>query len=324
MATIGSLAVNIVAKTDKFLSGLNSAKSSLGKFVSGISYAQGIISGLSSLGFARLTLDVIEAGDAIADISAKLGIGTEQIGALQYAAEQLGSSTEAMNIGLQFLNKNVGLLQQGSQAATDSFARLGLKASDLVGLSLDQKFLTVANAIKSLGSDTEQAAAAQQIFGKGGQELLPIIRAGTDAIIAQGEAAAATGKLFNQDQADGLNEAADAIKNLTASFQGMSKEFVTTFVPAIIWATETLAAFFRLIKSASQFNERLTLAAMNAIGYDVSAERADLARRSAATSGASGTGPLTSPLNGRPVPVHLIKDSTSNGDTVQLGTVGLR
>ena len=282
------------------------------------------MAGLSLYGIAAMTKEVVEAGDAINDMSQKLGIGTEQLGALQYAAEQLGSSTNALNTGLQFLNKNIGLLQQGSTAAVEAFGRLGLKADSLVGLTLDQKFLLVAESIKRLGSDTEQAASAQQIFGKGGQELLPIIRAGTSEIIRMGDAAAATGSLFNESQAEGMNNAADAIKNLAASYRGLRIELVESFAPAMAWIADMLAKATRLFRAAQLGIEEMIIESMGDAGSDISVERANLKKRKEAVFGGDGSGPLSAPSKGGLVPVRIVKDDTQSGDVVTLGTAGIR
>lgn len=293
MPVIGSMSVNIVAVTDKFTAGIAKARSSIANFASNISKVEALVTGVAAGAFAKMAKDVIDMGDAIYDATQKLNIGASALGALHFAAEQSGGSVESMDRALQFLNKNMGLASQGNQSAIDTFSRLGLNVSALVKLKSDEAFLAVADAINKLGTAADQAAAAQQVFGKGGAEMLPVIRAGTDAIIQLGIEAQKTGSLLTDDQAMAMNNASDSIKTLTASWQGLKIELVQGFVPAISWVVDKLAGAMRIFRNLQLAIQHATLQ-IQGLFQDTQSDLAATAKQWEAIN-APSAGPLGKP-----------------------------
>lgn len=146
MATIGSLAVNIVAKTDKFLSGLNNARNMLGKFRTGITLASSLV----SAGIGGMLRKFESTGSQLNDLSAATGIAVENLSFLKYAAEQSGAGIEAI---------------------TKASRELQAKGID------PNQFIEIATAISKIENPTTRALMAFQKFGKkGGAALLPMLK----------------------------------------------------------------------------------------------------------------------------------------------------
>lgn len=248
MATIGSLAVNIVASTDKFISGLNKAQTGLGRFVSKISAAQTAVVGLGVYGFARMVTSAVNAGSELHDLSKKLGISTEAISALDFATKQLGGSTSAMHTALQFMSKTLGQAAQGATAAQAAFERLGINFRDLLNIPVEQQFLSLVDAINKLPTAAERAAAAQQVFGRGGKELAAIIAAGTAEIVKFGDEAARAGAIVSTDSAAALDEAADAATAFKDSWSAMWTQGVGLFAPLISGAFKVLGFALKVFR----------------------------------------------------------------------------
>jgi hypothetical protein len=92
---IGSLQVNIVATTDKFVKGIANAKSRLDKFVSSISTVSNAIELLGARAFVSSSGALSTPAAISFGLTKKLHISAEGISALHFAAEQLNTSTEA-------------------------------------------------------------------------------------------------------------------------------------------------------------------------------------------------------------------------------------
>lgn len=249
MATIASLAVNIIAKTDKFIAGLNASNTAVGRFVKKVATAQTALVGLGVYGFGRMISNAVNAGSELHDLSKKIGITTEALGALDYATKQLGGSTSAMHTALQFMSKTLGQAAQGATAAQAAFERLGINFKDLLGLPVEQQFLSLVDAINKLPTASERAAAAQQVFGRGGKELAGIIAAGTAEIVKFGDAAAASGALISSEQAAALDEAADAATAFKDSWSALWTQGVAVFAPLITGAFVVLGATIRALRA---------------------------------------------------------------------------
>src|SRR5688572_29131721 len=100
----------------------------------------------------------IQAGSAVNDLSEKLGVGTDELQAFQFAAGMVGVSAEEAAKGLQFLNKNVGEAVSGNAEATSTLQKLGVAIKDGSGEVRDAANLMpdLAEAFSKLDSDAER------------------------------------------------------------------------------------------------------------------------------------------------------------------------
>jgi hypothetical protein len=267
VATIGSLAVNIVATTDKFIAGLNNASGRLGKFVKSVSTVQGALVGLAAGGFAAVVKGAIDAGGAIFDMSQKLKISTEALGALRFAAEQLGGTAGSVDTALAKMNVTLGNAISGSKAANDAFLMLGLQANVLAGIPVEQQFLAIVDAINRLPTAAEKASAAQKIFGRGAKELTALISAGTDKIVEFGEEAQRMGALVSNEQSKALDDAADSMAAFSAQWQAMTQQLVATFAPAITGAMFLITESIKFLKTVWNSLQVVMLGGLAAIEF---------------------------------------------------------
>lgn len=149
MAVIGSMSVNIVAITDKFMAGINKARGAMGKFGAGATSLTGILSSLAGAGAVGAMLHKFdEAGSTLHDMANRTGVTVENLSALKYAADQSGSSIGALSTAFRIMQKN------------------GIDPNT---------FFQVAAGIAAIKDPTERAQAALKILGKRGTELLPMI-----------------------------------------------------------------------------------------------------------------------------------------------------
>lgn len=269
MATIGTLAVNIVATTDKFISGLNNASGRLGKFVKSVGVVQGALAGLAATGFAAVIKGAIDAGGALFDMSQKLKISTEALTALHFAATQLGASAGAVDSAISKMNVTLGKAIGGSAMAQAAFQQLGINWDELVNIPVDQQFLAVVDAINKIPTAAGQASAAQAIFGKGAKELAGLIAAGTDEIIKFGDEAARTGAILSTEQAAALDDASDRMAAFSAQWQSMTQQLVATFAPAITIAMKGITESIKFLHSVVNTFQVLFLGGLAAIEYSL-------------------------------------------------------
>jgi hypothetical protein len=267
LATIGTLAVNIVATTDKFIAGLNNASGRLGKFVKGVGVVQGALAGLAATGLAAVVKGAIDAGGAIFDMSQKLKISTEALTALHFAATQLGASAGAVDNAISKMNVTLGKAISGDAMAQEAFALLGLSWNELVNIPVDKQFLAVVDAINKIPSVAGRASAAQDIFGRGAKELAALISAGTDEIIKFGDEAARTGAVLTTEQAAALDETSDAIAAFSTQWQTLTQSFVSFFAPAITIGMKTITESIKFLHSVVNTFQVIFLGGLAAIEY---------------------------------------------------------
>ena len=113
-------------------------------------------------------------GDEIEKNSQKVGLSFESYQKWDYAMKICGTEMSSCTTGLKTLTNTFDDAINGSEGAITKFDRLGLSLEDLKGLSREDLFATVVASLQGVTDETERAALANDMFGKSGQELLPL------------------------------------------------------------------------------------------------------------------------------------------------------
>lgn len=242
MATsIANLAVKLTANISGFTTGMKSAVRPLRDLGSNITSIGTKIIGFGSAltalaagaGMVALVKNSMEAIDATAKLSDRLGIATEKMVGLQHAANLSGVSDEALTGGLEKMLKSLSEAATKGGAAGAAFAKLGLDARQLASAAPDEAFTAIAEGLKGIQNPAERAALAMQIFGKSGQGLLPLMLSGKDGIAAAQAEAEKLGLTFSRVDAAKVEAANDAMTRLQALFIGAARTLAIQLAPFI-------------------------------------------------------------------------------------------
>ena len=80
---------------------------------------------ISAAGLVAYTKSIIDAADALNEMSERTGISVENLGRLQYAAKLSGVESEQLGKSLQALSGEIVAAAGGSESAIAKFKRLG-------------------------------------------------------------------------------------------------------------------------------------------------------------------------------------------------------
>ena len=118
-----------------------------------------------------------DAGDRIDKMSQKIGISSTSFQELDYILGQNGASIEVMQRGMQTLTDRMSQSIDGTGKGAEAFDRLNLSAQNLDGTmkNQDQMFEETAKALMGLPEGAEKSQLAFELFGKAGQELMPML-----------------------------------------------------------------------------------------------------------------------------------------------------
>ena len=103
----------------------------------------------------------------------KLGVSFEFIQLLEEAGNRSGVSIDSVSSAFGRLQKTLAGADEESRAATEALARLGVSFADLEGLSPEEQIRLVGERLQAIEDPAKRTAAAMQIFGKSGADLLP-------------------------------------------------------------------------------------------------------------------------------------------------------
>lgn len=230
----------------KVAKNLGSLEASVGKTTAFISKSFGAIGAAVALGgLARLVGGAFDYAESIKVAGEKTGIAVDQIQRLQFIAEQADVSFDSVTSSINKFQKN---LVEESAATGGALKKLGLDIGDLRLQSSDEQFIRLATAISEVRNPAEQTALAMQLFGRGGTELLPFLKAGPEGIRQLSASFDELGITISGDALTKLNEAGDAVDRLTSSVKNLGVELLSVAATPIEKASDGITLFIKSVR----------------------------------------------------------------------------
>ena len=168
----------------------NAAAGAMGKLRGAASGAMGALRGLLPVlgvgAMAKFAKDNIDAADSMSKMSQRTGVAAPMLDKFRKVAELSDTSIESLGKGFKTLASNMYDAQaKGTGPAAEAFNKLGIAITDSNGKlrESDQVMLDVADKFKQMADGPEKAALAADLFGaKIGDELIPLLNSGGDAV----------------------------------------------------------------------------------------------------------------------------------------------
>ena len=162
-------------------------------------------------GLVTLAYKSITAADDLNTLAKQTGFTTEEIQAMQYAADLVDVSFEDISGALTKLKPKI---TEDNKALAD----LGVATKNADGTTRDATavFYDVVEALSKIPNETDRDQAAMEIFGKSADSLAGIIDDGGKAMREYGQQAKDLGLIMSQDTLKSLNEVNDSISQIKA------------------------------------------------------------------------------------------------------------
>ncbi len=218
-----------------FTATLTKAQAALGK-LSAVGVPV-IAAGLAAAATAAAGLAVgvksaLDLGGALSDLSSRTGVAAGQLRILQEAFARNGLSAEQVGPAINKMQRALVEAGDGAGPTAKAFQTLGLSVEGLRGMDASSQFAAIGQAINALPDPAARAAAAMQLFGRSGGEMLTLFANSG----AMAEAARSVG-----DQADILtrnanlfDQASDILGSVATKMQGFFVGVADTLVPALM------------------------------------------------------------------------------------------
>jgi len=156
--------------------------------------------GASTLGVSgalRGLREALDLGGRLSDLEARTGIAVKELVVLEQAFKNAGVSADAVGPSINIMQRALAGITEAGEATEAVFARLGLDMVELRKRAPIEQLRQVAERIRALPDAAQQSAAAMKIFGRGGAEMLPLLkdaRALSDAAAMVGRQAEVLGR----------------------------------------------------------------------------------------------------------------------------------
>jgi hypothetical protein len=240
-----------VAKAKAGLAGIADKMKAVGR---GATVAGGLITGL---GVASIT-QFARMGDEVQKMALRTGFSTEALSELRVAAELSGSSLQGLETGIRRMSKVIVDAKDGLGESVDALDRMGVSVDDLMGKSPEVQFEILTAALADMSDKTEQVATAQEVFGRAGTALLPMLAAGSAGLEEMKQKAHEMGVVFDQEAADKAARLSDSFTTLKGSVQGVMLAIAEQLAPVVTDVAEKVGTAISKISEWTDANPGLT------------------------------------------------------------------
>ena len=220
-------------RTNKKMGGLQKA---LGKVSKGLIAAAAAAATAFTVAQAR---QAIAYADSIAKVADKVGVTTEQLQELRFAAEQSGVSARTLDMALQRFARRTGEVAAGSGELLKTWEALGLEIRDQEGnmRPLNDLLADYANAIQNAGSQQEKLRLAFKAFDSEGAALVNLLDQGAEGLEEFKKQAQELGIILSDD----TTRAAEVLND---KLNILSQQAMTRIRDIFIDATAAALKFF--------------------------------------------------------------------------------
>lgn len=234
MTTSATVTVDFAAETAKFTAELKKVNDKLtgmqSSFKSLESVAKGALGFLSASGLTNFVRSSVQAADALGDVAERIGISVEALSQLQFAAQESDIEIETLTKSLTKLSNNLSDAANGVDTAEKSLKALNLVATDLEGLGLDAQLAVIADQFRDTVDPADRVRVATDLFGKGAEQLIPLLLKGSTGMKAFADEADRLGITLEDSAVKGIDRASNAIDALQLRVSRITANLIGTAI----------------------------------------------------------------------------------------------
>ncbi|SFM12962.1 hypothetical protein [Nitrosomonas communis] len=197
---------------------------------------------LSAGGFVAFIKDAIDTADQLNKLSQKIGVSVEALSTLRFAAELSDVSLEALQKGIKALSQNIVEANSGAGRGAQIFDALGISVKNADGTlkSAEQVLLEVADVFTTLEDGTVKTTLAVELFGKTGQDMIPLLNQGKAGIEQLRLEAERLGLKLDSETARSAETFNDNLAALKASASSLGITLAGDFLPELTNITNAM------------------------------------------------------------------------------------
>jgi hypothetical protein len=236
MSQLGKLVVNLTAETVQFNSAMDKAASIAQKRmetmsrhakIAGAAIGAALVAGATA--FALKMNQIVEEADKMGKVAQSLGVTTEALSKLKYAADLSGVSFEELQSSINRLNR-------AAWDGNDAFSNLGiaLKKEDGSLKNANELIGDIAEKFSTFEDGAAKAAIAQELFGRSGASLIPLLNQGRSGLEEYSKEAERLGIVISQNTARRAEEFKDNLTRLDFALRGVFMNISSDLLPALV------------------------------------------------------------------------------------------
>jgi len=233
-------AKTILTAEDRTASAFASFQKSIGETKDKITGMQASLAGLVTGGviggFAAMVMHALEAADQIGKLAQKAGIATEEMSKLAYAAKLSDVDAAQLSKGIKGLSEQMVKAGDETSKASAIMKAMGVDIRGGVSEALSK----IADTFKNMPDGATKTALAVEVFGKAGQDLIPMLNQGAAGIEKLKVEAEKLGLVISDDTAKAAEQFNDNMKAIETSAGALGRTIVNDVGPAFAAMTDAI------------------------------------------------------------------------------------
>lgn len=234
------------AKLDELKSKARTAAASVKSSFAGVGKALslggiGLSAGAAFAGIGLAMKTAIDAGGELQDMMARTGAGGRDLVILQQMFANAGVEASKVPVSLNKMQKALAGVNEDGEQTANAFNKIGLNIHDLQQMDAVGAFRAIGEKIAGIESPAQRTAAAMEIFGKSGGELLAVMTDGSAWQSARDQVGTYGDKLA--ESAERFDQIGDSVALLQNAFKSFGVTIANQVAPALEWAAEAMEAF---------------------------------------------------------------------------------
>lgn len=188
------------------------------------------------------TIKVSESADRVDKLSQRLGLSREAFQEWDFVMSQSGVSIDSMQSGMKNLTQRMDEANNGVGKGAEAFEKLGVSIDE--SMTQEEAFEATIKGLQGMEDGVERAALAQDLFGKSGQEIIPLLNMTAEETEALKEQAHELGIVMGDETVDAGVQMQDALDQLQRVIGGAFAQAVTDIMPFL---TQLMQTFMEIV-----------------------------------------------------------------------------
>ena len=188
--------------------------------------------------------------DEIDKMSAKIGISKQGYQEWSYVMGQNGADVNSLQMGMKTLITQMDAAASGTESSAEMFDALGVSIYDANGNLKDQETMMneVMYALADMENGTEKAKLANDLFGKSGSELMPMLNQGSQAMKDLTERSHELGLIMSDDTVSAGVALGDIMDDVKQSVGMLGTKLGTSLFPILQKVCEIVISSLPMIQ----------------------------------------------------------------------------
>ena len=226
-------------------------KDALGKVGKGLEVAGkvtgAVVTGATAAagGLVKLASSSAETADEIDKMSQKIGISKQAYQEWAYVMGQSGMDVDVLQSGMKTLNTQILKAQSATDKSSTALGKLGVSVTDSSGKLRSQEDILydTIKALAGMDEGADRAKLAQELLGKSGSELAPLLNGGSKAIEDLTKRSHDLGLIMSDEAVDAGVKLGDTMDDVKKSAKMLVTNLGSALAPVIQKIADKLMEF---------------------------------------------------------------------------------